>query len=141
MAEIAWKRILCPVDFSQESRAALRVAIDLCRRLGAGLTLFHVRDPAAPRIGPQDKPAGRLDDWEREARHAGVTQVASAEVEGDPKLAIAEQADGGGFDLVVMGTHGRTGRDRSFAGSVTETTVRNVGCPVLAVHAEWAARP
>ncbi len=138
MAEISWRRILCPVDFSEESRAAFRVAMDLCRRFGASLTLLHVRERTSPRVGPQDAPAGSLPDWQRDAEGAGVP-VATAEVEGDPKVAIAERADGGGFDLVVMGTHGRTGRAHDLAGSVAESTVRRARVPVLAVRADWPA--
>jgi nucleotide-binding universal stress UspA family protein len=134
MAEIAWRRILCPVDYSEESRAALRVALDLCRRLGAQVTLLHVRDRAAPRIGPQGGEAGSLAAFRREAEEAGVGPVGAEEVDGDPRQDIAALAVARGFDLVVMGTHGRTGRDRTLAGSVAESTVRRARCPVLVVH-------
>jgi len=138
MAEITWRRILCPIDFSEESRAAFRVAMDLSRRFGASLTLLHVHERQAPRVGPQDTPSGSLPDWQRDAADAGLA-VATSEVEGDPKLAIAERADGGDFDLVVMGTHGRTGRMHDLAGSVAESTVRRSRVPVLAVRADWPA--
>ncbi len=138
MAELSWRRILCPVDFSEESRAALRVATDLCRRFGAALTLLHVRDRSAPRLGPQDAHTGSLADWEREPEQVGV-QVATEQIDGDPRLAIAEHADAKGFDLVVMGTHGHTGRERDLAGSVAESTVRRSRVPVLAVHSDWPA--
>jgi nucleotide-binding universal stress UspA family protein len=136
MADLTWKRILCPVDFSEESRAALRVAVDLCRRLGAALTLFHVHD-RTPNVASQDLPADRLAEWGREARAAGIGEVATTEADGDPERVIAEEAEREGCDLIVMGTHGREGRDRSLAGSVAESTVRRARCPVLAVHAEW----
>ena len=141
MAELAWRRILCPVDFSTESRAALRVAFDLCRRFGASLTLLHVRergDLGPTRAAPQDVEVGSLPEWKREVEGAGLA-VAAAEIDGDPRLAIAERAGADGFDLVVMGTHGRTGRERDLAGSVAESTVRRSRVPVLAVHADWPA--
>jgi nucleotide-binding universal stress UspA family protein len=141
MADVTWRRILCPIDFSAESRAALRVAVDLCRRLGAALTILHVRDRSAPRIGPQDAAGGSLDELVREARGAGLGATAAEEIEGDPRQDIAEHAERQGFDLVVMGTHGRTGRDRALAGSVAESTVRRSRCPVLVVHPEWTGHP
>lgn len=131
MIEIGWKKICCPVDLSDESRAALRVATDLCRRFGADLTLLHVEEGGAPGVD------GSLARWKQEAAAAGVTRVATEETRGDPKTAIAEYANAGGFDLVVMGTHGRTGRTHALVGSVAENTVRQARCPVLVVHAEW----
>jgi nucleotide-binding universal stress UspA family protein len=130
MNPIAWKKICCPVDFSPESRAALRVAVDLCRRSGAELTLLHVEDPGHPAA---NQPAA----WLGEVAAAGVRAV-TATTQGDPKAAIAAFADQGAFDAVVMGTHGRTGRAHSLVGSVAESTVRAARCPVMVVHADWA---
>ena len=130
MNPIAWKKICCPVDFSPESRAALRVAVDLCRRFGAELTLLHVEDPSHP---TGNQPAA----WRIEVETAGVKAV-TATTQGDPKTAIATFADQGAFDAVVMGTHGRTGRAHSLVGSVAESTVRSARCPVMVVHADWA---
>jgi nucleotide-binding universal stress UspA family protein len=128
MTPIAWKRICCAVDFSDASRAALRVAIDLCRRLGADLTVLHVDDglPA-----PE-----RPDAWADVARKEGL-QADVAAARGDPKVAIAEWADTQGVDVVVMGGTGTTGRARAFVGSVAESTVRRARCPVLVIHSEW----
>lgn len=130
MNSITWKRICCPVDFSPESRAALRVAVDLCRRFGAELTLLHVEDPSHPA-------GNEAAAWRTEVEAAGVKAV-SATTQGDPKTAIAAFADHGAFDAVVMGTHGRTGRAHSLVGSVAESTVRSARCPVTVVHADWA---
>jgi universal stress protein A len=142
MVEIPWRKILCPVDYSSESRAALRVAIDLCRRFGASLALLHVRDRAGPRIAPpEEAQAGTLADFRRDAEEAGVAPVAAEEVDGDPRVDIASRAASGGYDLVVMGTHGRTGRDRALVGSVAESTVRSTRCPVLVVHPGWQGAP
>jgi universal stress protein A len=129
MNEIPWKKICCPVDLSEESRAALRVAADLCRRFGAELTLLHVDEGAGV--------DGQLATWRREAEAAGAPRVATEETRGDPKTAIGEYANTGAFDLVVMGTHGRTGRTHALVGSVAENTVRQARCPVMVVHAEW----
>jgi nucleotide-binding universal stress UspA family protein len=133
MRDIAWTRICCPVDFSEESRAALKVAVDLCRRLGAELSLLHVADPAHPSAAQQAV-------WRREAEAAGV-KAAAVEANGDPKKAIAEWAAHNEVDAIVMGTHGRTGRARSLVGSVAESTVRIARCPVMVVHADWPGLP
>lgn len=129
MTEIPWKTVCCPVDLSEASRAALRVASDVCRRLGASLTLLHVHD---------GQPAGeQLTRWRADAQAAGVQQVSAEETTGDPQTAIAAWADAHGVDLVVMGTHGRTGRAHALVGSVAESTVRQAHCPVMVVHDEW----
>jgi universal stress protein A len=130
MRPLTWKKICCPVDFSEESRAALRVAVDLCRALGAELTLLHVEDPGHAW-------SEELAAWTRNAEDAGVSAT-SARVPGDPKTAISGYANSAGFDAVVMGTHGRTGRARALVGSVAESTVRGARCPVMVVHAEWS---
>lgn len=127
MNAFAWNRICCPVDSEPSSRAGLEVAVDLARRLGAELTLLHVRDPARP------EPA-HAAAWRSEAEQAGV-RVTAAEVPGaSPERAIAEYVNHHGFDLVVMGTHGRTGREHMLTGSVAESTVRLARCPVMVVH-------
>jgi universal stress protein A len=132
--EIPWKKICCPIDLSEESRTALRVAADLCRRFGAALTLVHVDEGGHP--------AGNaLATWRKEAEAAGASLVTAEETSGDPKTVISEYANQRGFDLVVMGTHGRTGREHSLVGSVAENTVRRARCPVMVVHGGWAASP
>ena len=129
MKEIAWKKICCPVDFSEESRAALRVAADVARRLGADLTVLHVNDGAPD--------PSRVATWSDHAVDGGL-RAETAEAAGDPKTAIAEYANAHGFDAIVMGTHGRTGRAHALVGSVAENTVRRASCPVMVVHSEWS---
>jgi nucleotide-binding universal stress UspA family protein len=130
MHEIAWRKVCCPVDFSRESRAALEVAADLCRRLGAELTILHVEEK-------RGQGHGDLDAWMEDAAHLGVRAL-SATTRGDPKTAIAHWTEKHGFDAIVMGTHGLTGRARVLVGSVAESTVRNATIPVMVVHEEWA---
>jgi nucleotide-binding universal stress UspA family protein len=121
-----WKKICCPIDAEPSSHAGLEVAIDLSRRLGSELTLLHVRDPAGP-------DGGAVAAWRREAEQAGV-RVSGVEVTGDAERAIADYANDHAFDLVVMGTHARTGREHMLTGSVAESTVRLAQCPVMVVH-------
>jgi nucleotide-binding universal stress UspA family protein len=131
MHQIAWRKVCCPVDFSRESRAALEVAVDLCRRLGAELTILHVEEP------DRADRAAENDAWLEDAAHAGVT-VRAASTKGDPKKAIAEWTKKHGFDAIVMGTHGWTGRAHALVGSVAESTLRQARCPVMVIHEEWA---
>ncbi len=131
MYDIAWRKLCCPVDFSRESRAALEVAVSLCLRLGAELTILHVEE------ADRADRTGESDAWLDEAARAGVT-VRSAVTRGDPKIAIAEWTEQNGFDAIVMGTHGWTGRARALVGSVAESTLRRARCPVMVIHEEWA---
>ncbi len=136
MGDVQWRKVFCPVDFSEASRAALRVAADLARRFGAELTLFHA-DAAASALQAMQGEEGRLGDWRREAEQLGAPRVSTAHAGGEPPTAIVEAARSGGYDLVVMGTHGRTGRQASLLGSVAENVVRRSTIPVLTVHAAW----
>lgn len=151
--ELNWKRLCCPVDFSPTSRAALRVAAALARDLRASLTLLHVRTipgssipegllEPAPGVtrdvsGPADRP---LSEWVAEAEALGVKQVESAASIGDPAEEITGFARRGGFDVIVLGTHGRTGLKHALLGSVAEKVVRLAPCVVVTVTSEAAAR-
>ncbi|HET9599280.1 MAG TPA: universal stress protein [Anaeromyxobacteraceae bacterium] len=138
MSELSWRKVFCPVDFSEESRAALRVAVDLARRFGAELTVFHAA-AASSALQASAADPGILDDWKRQAERLGAAGVSSAVASGEPADAIVQGAQAGGYDLVVMGTHGRTGRDHALIGSVAENVVRRCRVPVLVVHADWPA--
>jgi nucleotide-binding universal stress UspA family protein len=137
--KLSWDRILCPVDFSDESRAALHVAVDFAKRCGAELTLLHAhgRHTHLASEQPGHRDSGTLDTWKAEAAALGAARVETASVPGDPRTVIVEFARSQGFDLVVMGTHGRTGRDRLLIGSVAENVVRSSRVPVLTVHADF----
>jgi nucleotide-binding universal stress UspA family protein len=136
MAELRWSKIFCPVDFSEESRAALHVAADLSRRMNAELTLFHV-ESSESRLQAAAAPAGQLADWRREAEQLGAARVTTATAPEQPAKAIVDTAQEAGFDLIVMGTHGRTGRRAALIGSVAESVVRSSRVPVLTVHADF----
>jgi nucleotide-binding universal stress UspA family protein len=138
---LSWDKILCPVDFSDESRAALHVAADFAKRCGAELTLLHAHGrhthAVATEQQPEHKDSGALDRWKAEAESLGAPRTAVASIPGDPRTVIVEHAQRGGFDLIVMGTHGRTGRARLLIGSVAENVVRSSRVPVLTVHADF----
>ena len=145
-----FKHILVAVDFTAFSDPAVRAAAELSRELAGSVTLAHVLDPlryAVYQYEPQ--PNERRDALFAEveaslaaARHRaldlGATSVKTQSLEGDVSATILEFAKRGGFDLIVMGSHGRTGIKRAVLGSVAETIVRNAECPVLIVKAEKA---
>ncbi len=139
MTALDWKKICCPVDFSEPTRAALRVASDLCRRLGSELLLLHVDGGA--KLAEELPPAGtvemQLAGLKGEAEHLGAGRVMLARAPGEPVPAIVEFAKKNGVDLIVMGTHGRVDRELNLTGSVAEAVVRKAECPVLAVHPAW----
>jgi nucleotide-binding universal stress UspA family protein len=143
------RRILVPTDFSAPSDAALDFAKTIATTFGASLHLLHVfEDPfvtgafAAEAYAPMP-PATRaalLADARARLKHR-LTQDeqarfdASAElVTGVSAMAIVEYARDHEIDLIVMGTHGRTGMAHLLIGSVAERVVRLAPCPVLTVH-------
>ncbi|MFT3916665.1 MAG: universal stress protein [Anaeromyxobacteraceae bacterium] len=131
MTEISWTRVCCPVDFSAESRAALLVAADMARRMDAELVVLHVDERTNPTL------QGQLSRMRGLAEAAGAPRVTTAHTGGHPKSAIARWVNGQAIDLVIMGTHGWTGRAHALVGSVAESTVRAARCPVMVVHGEW----
>lgn len=147
---IAPRKILVPTDFSAGSRAALDYAVMLHRELGAKVELLHAWQPFGFRGElayvpiPGESPitlddyarrtAGKeMQDWIESLRVRGVTGVHGRIESGNAaEHIVAAAADG--FDLVVMGTHGRTGIARLFMGSVAERVVRLASCPVLTIR-------
>jgi nucleotide-binding universal stress UspA family protein len=153
------KRVLVPTDFSEHADHALTVAIDFAKLLGAAIDLVHVYSLPMPiassfagaPIAPPMPVPDELIDIHRQlemlaarARHAGIDCLTAA-VEGYPPLEIVAEAQKLGADLIVMGTHGRSGLRRVVFGSVTEHVLRQTGSPVLVVppvpNSTHVARP
>ena len=139
--------ILVPTDFSGPSDAALEYARVLAAKFGATLHLLHVLEMsfvAGPLVGPfiDERPAvqARLFEdasirLEHRARTANAEfPVRSEIVGGTGARAIVDYARERGMDLIVMGTHGRTGMAHLLMGSVAERVVRSASCPVLTVR-------
>jgi nucleotide-binding universal stress UspA family protein len=142
-----WSKICCPVDFSEVSRQALREGARIAHREGAPLTLLHVFTPvhstmmAADMMGfvgepiePDPRPGleAQLAEWKRDAEAAAPGVVVDTMlVTGWPEERIVEVVRAHGFDLVVIGTHGRTGVKRLVLGSVAERVVRESSSSVL----------
>lgn len=153
MTEFPWKRICCPVDFSEPSEAALRYAATLARHHDADLVIFHAYQlpgytlpegsvVASPKMLQElaDQAERHLEQWRKLALDAGAPRVATVKCVGEPAIEVVEYAKETRQDLLVVGTHGRTGLRHALVGSVAERVVRRAGCPVLTVHPEGHAR-
>ncbi len=153
MPDLGWKRLLCPVDFSPTSETALRVASALARELDADLTLLHVRvipgssipegllEPTGELLHDVSAPADRpILSSKTTAEALGAPRVEAVTSVGDPAQEITELARRGGFDAIVIATHGRTGLAHAFLGSVAEKVVRLAPCMVVSVTPEAAGR-
>jgi universal stress protein A len=143
----SFNKILVPVDFSPHSDKAIQTAADLARRYEAPLSLLHVYEPVAYAL-PEGYVMHTADqlvqllaelskslDRARElAVQAGAPTVDAKQVDGVAHREVVEYARTGGYDLIVMGSHGRKGLDRLLMGSVAEKVVRNAPCSVLCVR-------
>jgi universal stress protein A len=142
-------RILVPVDFSPSSRAALEYALFLSEKTGAALEVLHVWEPAGY-VGPDalsllpvsvGQPGWEQTraDVRREVealigRGERSSSISIRVEAGQPGDVVLEAARAVKADLVVMGTHGRTGLARLLLGSVAESVLRRATCPVLTVR-------
>ncbi|HET7505943.1 MAG TPA: universal stress protein [Kofleriaceae bacterium] len=143
---MGFRKILCPVDFSAGSREALRVAAGVVRESGAALVLAHVWQP--PLVGEfqfaplslkgiVESEQAELTAWVGLAKDLGVPVVEPRFLNGTPWDQIVKVTrDDPEFDLIVMGTHGRTGIKHVLLGSVAEKVVRHAPCTVLVVRAD-----
>jgi nucleotide-binding universal stress UspA family protein len=138
---IALKNILFATDFSPAAEAALPYAIGLAKQYGAKVHGLHVRFPATyPIVGPEAMPqvieaAEEQSKFEAQQLHEMLTTVPHEVTisEGELWPTLSEIVNQQKTDLIVMGTHGRTGVSRALLGSVAEETFRKASCPVLTV--------
>ena len=139
------RTILHPTDFSDRSAHALHLACALSRDYGARLIVLHVASPAPLIAGEMPVPIDpevHFQESEKQLTRldipdVGVRAERCFEV-GDPTAEILRVAADIHADLVVLGTHGRTGLGRLLMGSVAEQVVRKAGCPVLTVKTPFA---
>jgi universal stress protein A len=141
-------RILVPTDFSKHSSNALTYAAAFAEKFGAELHLLHVvqdlslvlPDPVsgAPPIGPPlDQLTAAVQvamDRLIQEKHLQALKLIKEVREGAPFYEIIRYAKEKEIDLIVMGTHGRSGLVHVLLGSVTEKVVRKAPCPVLTVR-------
>lgn len=139
-------RLLVPTDFSDCARHALDHAIEQARAFDAPVVIVHVYAP--PMIYTPDglmllplwnEPEHRaslqdtLATLAAEVRQRGVPEVSTQLLDGSAWQEITRTASASQCDLIVMGTHGRSGLKHMLLGSVAERVVRKAPCPVLTV--------
>ena len=141
-------RILVPTDFSATADAALDYASMLADRFGASIELLHVLDDPfvadgmaaeayiseAPALRTAMLQEARERLRQRASARTGIPEITTEVLFGHGARTIAEFAAERGTDLIVMGTHGRTGFAHFVLGSVAERLVRTSPCPVLTVR-------
>jgi nucleotide-binding universal stress UspA family protein len=141
------RRIVVPTDFSEGSHRALTVAIQFGKLLRAAIDLLHVQVipsylpvPAVPGATPLPPPTPEAAQGIQESLSALAAAVRARgiecqtkTVEGNPCDEIVDHAAKIGADLIVMGSHGRTGLGRVLLGSVAEKVLHRATCPVLVV--------
>lgn len=144
-----FQRILVPVDYSAHSAASLRFGAALAQFHGAAIDIVHVwdrptyaTDELLIRHGSSQRPLGELihENAEKDMREflsgielpPGFAENARL-VSGEPATALLKELEGGRHDLVVVGTHGRSGFAHWMLGSVAEKLVRHSPVPVLTV--------
>ncbi|HUM16383.1 MAG TPA: universal stress protein [Candidatus Nitrosotalea sp.] len=142
------RRILHPTDFSRASSAAFKRAVDLAKGNRAELLLVHVMSPAVPVMADGYVSPQVYDDMAAAARAYGQKHLGALVsrakragarakgllLEGVPHERIARAARSKKADLVVIGTHGRTGFAKLFLGSVASRVLTVSPCPVLTVR-------
>ncbi len=148
-----FSKILVPIDFSEGSQLAIDRALDLAERYGASVTLYHAYQVPAPYLDGHIFSVDILDAIQSSAkaqlekarvlaeqRAAEVPDTSAAPAvwskldAASPVVGILEEVKSGAYDLVVMGTHGRTGLSRVLIGSVAERVVRAAACAVMTVR-------
>jgi nucleotide-binding universal stress UspA family protein len=146
MAMLPIRTVLHPTDFSPQSDAAFQVACALARDHGAQLVLLHVKPPdivyGEGFVLPPDFEAERRALTEQlEAMRPSDSALSVWRVlhEGSPTEEILRAAQEVHCELIVMGTHGRTGVGRLLMGSVAEAVLRRAPCPVLTIKAPFPA--
>jgi len=136
------KKIFVPTDFSSASQEAIAYAAFLAERFNAAILLAHILEPFgypvdlaiidAPEL-ERMRARRQLGRLARLLRREGI-EIETALLMGDPAPLIVERAVKGGADLIVMGTHGRSGAAHLLMGSVAEKVVRSSPLPVLTVR-------
>lgn len=154
---MAFKRILAPIDYSPNSRTSLDYASQLALELGASIDIVHVwdrpsyiADSLLVGQGEERRPLGDLirETAEQEMRDflkimALPNSLVRREflLSGEPARTLVQHLETEPYELVVVGTHGRSGFAHLLLGSVAERLVRYSPVPVLTVPASWTSTP
>ena len=145
----SFKRIVCPVDFSEPSEIALSQAVALAEQHGAELRILNVVEPLTPAMFSDGMLLTQPDSLPNRSGEVAQDLLAQLKAKscasvqerttlhvavGVPFVEIVRHARECGADLIVMGSHGRTGIDHLLIGSVAERVVRKAPCSVLVVR-------
>ena len=145
-------KILCPTDYSATSDNAVRYAVEFARKVGAHVRFLHILSSGA--TAEKVVVASELPEVQQEEDDTlpeNFSRVLMAEkkkglnadfrvLKGEAPKVIAEQANSWGADLIIMGSHGRSGLHRLMMGSVAEEVFRSSDIPVLLVKEQAAAK-
>jgi nucleotide-binding universal stress UspA family protein len=143
---LPFKRVLCPIDFSEPSKAALQIALSIAQEGAADITILHVF--AAPADEPFATRHFTVPEFRREYECWAAGELRALVPEqvrdwcspttrvshGKPYREILGAAAEGDADVIVMGVHGRNALDLMLFGSTTNQVVRRATCPVLTVR-------
>ncbi len=132
-----FRHILHPTDFSTLSRPAMRVALELAHAHHATLRLLHVETPHETQPAPSDAwPTQQtLDRLRHESEADGlnvVVELRTTQIHPGDEILLASHESHS--DLIVLGSHGRTGVRRLLMGSVSEFVLRSADCPTMIVR-------
>lgn len=137
-----WKKICCAIDFSDPSLIAMQRGAALAGRLEAELILLYVHEAHAASAEillsrfehALPEVESKMRTWQREAERIAGRPTRSMILAGNAAAEIVRLSCEGSFDLLVLGTRGRTGLTRLVLGSVAERVVREAECAVLVVR-------
>lgn len=138
------RKIMVPTDFTAFSDQAVEYASVIAKRFDSTIILVHVIEPLTYDLTDTIQVIDHfvalkaiaepiLDNLQKKLLKKGL-QAKTFLLKGNPYLEIVEKARKTGVDLIIMGTHGRTGIKHLLVGSVTERVVRLAPCPVLTVR-------
>jgi nucleotide-binding universal stress UspA family protein len=138
---VPFKTILFATDFSEASKMAFGVASALARDYKARMIVVHVIEPAhmgfsefAAYVGPEEDKGQAMALLQAIKPPSPMVTIEYRLLEGDPATVLVETAQETEADLMVMGTHGRSGLTRLVMGSVAEDVLRRAPCPVMTVR-------
>jgi nucleotide-binding universal stress UspA family protein len=138
---IPFKTILFATDFSPASQKAFEVAATLAHDYKARIIVIHVLEPVtmgfsefAAYVGPEEDRAQALELLRTVKPASPLIVTEHRLLDGDPATVIVETAQEIAADLIVMGTHGRSGLTRFVMGSVAEQVLRRAPCPVMTIR-------
>jgi len=126
--------ILCPADYSGSTEPAIDLAVDLAKAKPSKIVLLHVIEPGGNAVSIDERRVNQVQERLR-AQQLDLNDIDHEEVtrHGDPAKITIEYAKRHGADLIVMGTHGRTGLSSLVTGSVAKKVMAGASCTVVTV--------